>query len=190
MKSYPDYEGAVTFAEKKIATFKTSPFNQHQFTVLAMQMNKLLERRADMPDFIPTIIERSKTDRLAFILLKLLAADYERNDHQKPNDLSMWLISFLTGEIREPTWGSTGPKKKNHKHLFTILLANQVAEFTGLPLRYVKEDSGHLTSMHIIAAASYKDFAACGSRTLPTTPRGMDDAYFKARAAENLSFFW
>ena len=189
MKSYPEYEDAVAFAERKIATFKTSPFNQHQFTVLAMQMNKLLERRADMPDLIPTIIERSKTDRLAFILLKLLAADYERNDHQKPNDLSLWLISFLTGEVKEPTWGSTGPKKKNHKHLFTILLANQVAKFTGLPLRYVKEDSRHLTAMHIIAAASYKDFAACGSRTLPTTPRGMDDAYFKARAAENLSFF-
>jgi hypothetical protein len=190
MTSYPEYEDAVAFAERKIATFKTSPFNQHQFTVLAMQMNKLLERRADMPDLIPTIIERSKTDRLAFILLKLLAADYERNDHQKPNDLSMWLISFLTGEIKEPTWGSTGPKKKNHKHLFTILIAHQVRELTGLPLRYVKEDPKYLTSMHIIAAASHNDFAACGSRTLPTTPRGMDEAYFTARSAENLSFFW
>lgn len=189
MSLYTDHKIAIAYAARRLKSFANSAGNRHEFPALITEFNNLLALKPDLPDLLPTLISKAEKDRFSFSVLKMVCAHYEVRKEEKPRELETWLVAFLNGEIAEPNWGSRGPKKVNHRNLFLITLTHQVAELTGLPLRFQKERPNYATVMHIVAAASLQHAKVYGKRVIPTTARGMDDTFFKAIKDKHLQFF-
>tara|TARA_B100000780_G_scaffold140189_1_gene98168 strand:- start:150 stop:704 length:555 start_codon:yes stop_codon:yes gene_type:complete len=180
MTSSDKFEIAVDYAFVRIEEFVATPLSAHRFGEAVHNMNELMQLLPEHPSFLETLIRDSTKDKFAFIILKLLSAHYESNGIEKPRILSVWLTDYLYGNLTEPKWGSTGPKKLNYKKFFIKLLAHQIEAAFDYPLRFLKEDPKHISTMHVVAAASHRYFKKTGDRVMPTSPEGVNKSYRQA----------
>ena len=176
---WPD--SAIEYAKKRMLRFANSPLEDANFFNGYLELVSSDSGHLDLDDVVPTLLDKAKKDKLAFITLKRICARYESQNLKKPTELSVWLSNMLRDVEVEPKGGRTGPNKSQTEHLFLLGMSAKIAEAYQKPI-YPSHSTGEAGSvLQIIALASKEVKKELGRMIFPTTEEAMKKRYLRAR---------
>ena len=172
---------AIEYAKNRIVQFTQSPLKDAHFFQGYLELALTNSGYSELDDFLPSLLAKAETDKLAFITAKRMCAHFEANGLSKPRELSVWLSDVLMDIKKEPKNGRTGPKKSQTEHLFLLGLVATIATVYSRPV-YPSVSTGDDGSvLDAVAVSSRLARKETGKTIFPAGSSAMKNRYIKSK---------
>jgi hypothetical protein len=182
MKSSNEWPNqAIEYAKNRIVQFTQSPLKDAHFFQGYLDLSLAKSGHFELDDFIPSLLAKAESDKLAFITAKRICAHFETNNQSKPRELSVWLSNVLVDINKEPKNGRTGPNKSQTEHLFLLGLVATIASDFSRPV-YPSVSTGDDGSvLGVVAKASSLAKKETGKVIFPSGSSAMKNRYIRSK---------